>query len=123
MVELGTVELLGPTTRDSAKREFPHRRRMRHLGRRVGKSNEFITPTIETQHLAWQESADCIGVDPEGFFPEGPVERTVLRICWGCPVIAPCLEYALAHPELGGIWGATTSQERQRMRSHIRESG
>jgi WhiB family redox-sensing transcriptional regulator len=83
---------------------------------RVGKSNNPYRLTVETKHLAWQAQADCVTTDPEGFFPDGPADSAVLGVCLRCPVIGQCLEYALAHPELGGIWAATTAEQRKRLR-------
>lgn len=37
-------------------------------------------------------------------------------ICYACPVIAECREYALANPGLTGTWGGLTEQERVRIR-------
>ena len=59
----------------------------------------------------------CAQTDPEVFFPEkGGDPRPAVALCGTCPVQAPCLEYALAHRELAGVWGGTTARSRQRMR-------
>ncbi|MCI4674341.1 WhiB family transcriptional regulator [Candidatus Mycolicibacterium alkanivorans] len=71
----------------------------------------------------WQLSARCTNFSPEVFFPEEDGRRdqrrreeAAKRICWGCPVIARCLEHALRAPENHGVWGATTANERARTR-------
>lgn len=69
----------------------------------------------------WMRDAVCTETDPELFFPisnhHGKQIREAKQVCLGCPVRAECRAYALARPELGGIWGATTDTERRRMRS------
>ncbi len=68
---------------------------------------------------AWQRYGACADVDTEVFFPErgGDGGAEAKAICAGCPVLRRCLNYALADPHLHGVWGATTGQERKRMRS------
>jgi WhiB family redox-sensing transcriptional regulator len=38
------------------------------------------------------------------------------RICADCTVQSPCLEVALTHPALMGVWGGTTDAERRKIR-------
>jgi WhiB family redox-sensing transcriptional regulator len=65
----------------------------------------------------WQENANCLGVDPDLFFPErGASTREAKAVCRGCEVRGDCLEYALAHGEKFGIWGGLSERERRRVR-------
>ena len=65
----------------------------------------------------WQEQANCLGVDPDLFFPErGASTREAKAVCRGCEVRGDCLEYALAHGEKFGIWGGLSERERRRVR-------
>jgi WhiB family redox-sensing transcriptional regulator len=65
----------------------------------------------------WQEEANCLGVDPDLFFPErGASTREAKAVCRGCEVRVDCLEYALAHGEKFGIWGGLSERERRRVR-------
>jgi WhiB family redox-sensing transcriptional regulator len=65
----------------------------------------------------WQENANCLGVDPDLFFPErGASTREAKAVCRGCEVRMDCLEYALAHGEKFGIWGGLSERERRRVR-------
>ena len=65
----------------------------------------------------WQERANCLGVDPDLFFPErGASTREAKGVCKGCEVRLECLEYALAHGEKFGIWGGLSERERRRVR-------
>jgi len=64
----------------------------------------------------WQESANCLGVDPDLFFPErGASTREAKEVCRGCVVRGECLEYALVNGEKFGIWGGLSERERRRL--------
>ena len=66
----------------------------------------------------WQERAACAETDPEAFFPEkGTSTRPGKRICNNCPVRTDCLDYALARPELHGIWGGKSAMELRKLRA------
>ena len=78
-----------------------------------------ITTAIETdvEVKAWQDYANCLGVDPDLFFPErGASTREAKEVCRGCVVREECLEYALANGEKFGIWGGLSERERRRIR-------
>lgn len=65
----------------------------------------------------WQERANCLGVDPDLFFPErGASTREAKAVCGSCEVRPECLEYALDHAEKFGIWGGLSERERRRLR-------
>jgi WhiB family redox-sensing transcriptional regulator len=65
----------------------------------------------------WQERANCLGVDPDLFFPErGASTREAKSVCRSCEVRLECLEYALNHGEKFGIWGGLSERERRRVR-------
>jgi len=65
----------------------------------------------------WQDYANCLGVDPDLFFPErGASTREAKEVCRGCVVRADCLEYALDNGEKFGIWGGMSERERRRLR-------
>jgi len=65
---------------------------------------------------AWMERANCIGIDPEAFFPDrgGRIPTTVRQACATCPVQAECLEYAIAE-DLLGYWGGLSERQRRRI--------
>jgi WhiB family redox-sensing transcriptional regulator len=70
-----------------------------------------------TGERRWQEEANCLGVDPDLFFPErGASTREAKSVCHACLVRGECLEYALAHGEKFGIWGGLSERERRRVR-------
>ena len=66
---------------------------------------------------SWQGQANCLGVDPDLFFPErGASTREAKGVCRGCVVREECLEYALVNGEKFGIWGGLSERERRRIR-------
>lgn len=73
--------------------------------------------TRRPDSLEWQSRANCLGVDPDLFFPErGASTREAKSICAACEVRTDCLDYALDHGEKFGIWGGTSERERRRLR-------
>ena len=76
----------------------------------------------------WQSLAACRGMDTAIFYhPEnerGPTrhrrEREAKRICQGCPVVANCLQWALATREPYGVWGGLSAEERLALQSEQR---
>jgi WhiB family redox-sensing transcriptional regulator len=96
-----------------ASRRKLRKRRFRTPG------NYTLPPTVystevEPNELAWQELARCAQSDPDAFFPErgGSVQKAK-QICKLCQVRKDCLEYALAHDEVFGIWGGLSARERR----------
>ncbi len=76
-----------------------------------------LAPDVEEGERRWQERANCLGVDPDLFFPErGASTREAKAVCGSCEVRPECLEYALDHAEKFGIWGGLSERERRRLR-------
>ena len=72
---------------------------------------------VSTDERSWQDEANCLGVDPDLFFPErGASTREAKEVCRGCVVRENCLEYALSNGEKFGIWGGLSERERRRLR-------
>ncbi|MCP4434499.1 MAG: WhiB family transcriptional regulator [Actinomycetia bacterium] len=66
---------------------------------------------------SWQNFANCLGVDPDLFFPErGASTKEAKSVCRACVVREDCLEYALENSEKFGIWGGLSERERRRLR-------
>jgi WhiB family redox-sensing transcriptional regulator len=66
---------------------------------------------------SWQNYANCLGVDPDLFFPErGASTKEAKAVCRACVVREECLEYALVNGEKFGIWGGLSERERRRLR-------
>lgn len=69
---------------------------------------------------AWMENGACRGAPLSVFYPEQPDFRAARAVCRGCVVVAECLSYAVGHPELFGVWGGTSPQERDVLRRNRR---
>jgi WhiB family redox-sensing transcriptional regulator len=64
----------------------------------------------------WMTDGKCRAQPPAVFFPSDVVGVEVARrICAGCPVREPCLEYALSHRIHHGVWGGASERERHRI--------
>jgi len=78
---------------------------------------DFLETTGDPDDHAWQDHANCLGVDPDLFFPErGASTREAKEVCRGCEVRHDCLEFALQNGEKFGIWGGLSERERRRIR-------
>lgn len=65
----------------------------------------------------WSDQAMCKDLDTQMFFPKrGEATKPIKIICSVCPVVKPCLEYAMKSSEKFGVWGGTSERERRRMR-------
>jgi WhiB family redox-sensing transcriptional regulator len=77
----------------------------------------------------WRDAAACRDLDPDLFFPPGtghgaPGQVAEAKlVCMRCPVLAPCLRWALAAEAQYGIWGGTTEDERLRLRIRAERPG
>lgn len=72
---------------------------------------------IEFPDHEWAKLGNCLGCDPDLFFPErGASTREAKAVCGACVVKDECLEFALRTNEKFGIWGGTSERERRRMR-------
>lgn len=77
-------------------------------------------PPLREGDWEWQMRAKCRGADTAIFYhPEnerGPSrvrrEMQAKAVCAGCPVLEPCLRWALVAREPYGVWGGTSPEER-----------
>ena len=72
--------------------------------------------------MDWRHIAACIDEDPELFFPIGntgpaldQIEEARL-VCRRCPVLEPCLEWALDSGQDAGVWGGLSEDERRALK-------
>lgn len=78
--------------------------------------------TFEFNTEDWRQKASCRSVDPDLFFPVGTTGLALDQIeqakavCRSCPAQAPCLEFALSTNQESGVWGATSEEERRKLR-------
>ncbi|MBS69387.1 MAG: transcription factor WhiB [Pseudomonas sp.] len=67
----------------------------------------------------WMERGLCREIpDPDGFYPNPGDSKTAAEakaVCRLCQVRQECLDYAIEHREVHGVWGASTPRERNRM--------
>lgn len=72
----------------------------------------------------WRTKSACQDTDPDLFFPVGTTGPAISQIeaakavCRACPSVDPCLEFALATNQDSGVWGATSEEERRKIRRH-----
>lgn len=70
----------------------------------------------------WMVKGNCRDEPPSRFFPSDGVGVDIARrICAGCPVQLPCLEYALEQRVDHGVWGGASERERRRILKRRRE--
>ncbi len=69
----------------------------------------------------WQALGACRDEDPDLFFPIGhspqALEQTeeAKRVCWRCPVMQLCGQYALETRQDLGVWGGMSEYDRRRL--------
>ena len=70
----------------------------------------------------WRLKASCRIVDPDLFFPIGTTGMALDQIeqakavCRACEARPACLEFALSTNQESGVWGATSEEERRKLR-------
>lgn len=76
-----------------------------------------MNSNVQDENVNWYENGNCLGVDPDLFFPErGASTREAKEVCRSCEVSRDCLEFALQNGEKFGIWGGMSERERRRIR-------
>ena len=71
----------------------------------------------------WASRGACLDSDPDLFFPIAPTGPGLQQIaqakavCARCPVRRECLGFAQATHQVHGVWGGTSEEERQLLRS------
>jgi WhiB family transcriptional regulator, redox-sensing transcriptional regulator len=72
--------------------------------------------------VAWRDSAACLDVGPELFFPIGTAYPALLQIaeakvvCGRCSVIETCLQWATDARQDNGVWGGLSADERRTLK-------
>jgi WhiB family redox-sensing transcriptional regulator len=78
--------------------------------------------TVDWDADNWRDVAACRDTDPDLFFPVGTTGPAIEQIesakavCRICPALEQCLEFALATNQESGVWGATSEDERRKLR-------
>ncbi len=74
------------------------------------------TELFDDSETAWMMQGNCRLYPPATFFPsDGVGVDKARKICVGCPVTEPCLEYALENRIDHGVWGGCSERERRRI--------
>jgi len=81
--------------------------------------------------MTWRDEAACLNYEPEWWFAYHTLSqgrgtrhtdesRLAISICEQCPVKEECLAFAMENKQqtINGIWGGTTSGERNTIRKH-----
>lgn len=85
--------------------------------------NSLLSEQGDVLDIGWKQEGNCLGIDPDFFFPErGASTKEPREVCKGCVVRTDCLEYALASGEKFGIWGGKSERERRRIRKKRNET-
>ena len=72
--------------------------------------------------MDWRHRALCREQDPELFFPIGTTGPAAVQVddakdvCRRCPVVEPCLVWALETGQDAGVWGGTSEDERRALK-------
>jgi WhiB family redox-sensing transcriptional regulator len=76
--------------------------------------------TFHVDRPEWMDHGACVGANADLFFPPrgttAPIKEAK-AICADCPVRHDCLEWAIDHHEVHGVWGGTSAKERRVMRA------
>jgi WhiB family transcriptional regulator, redox-sensing transcriptional regulator len=73
---------------------------------------------------SWMADAHCRGARDGELFPVLNVDqqKVARKWCEDCPVVAECLEYALACNLEWGVWGGRTEVQRRALRAQRRRA-
>ena len=75
--------------------------------------------TIDLSRPSFFADALCIEFPEIDFVPRKETPKSIapaMRVCGRCLVVAECRSYALADPDLVGIWGGTDTVYRRAYR-------
>lgn len=90
-----------------------------NAGMRRATTNAVSVPASTS---SWQRHGACRGEDPDLFFPTGGRAEVrkqsgeAQRVCFQCPVMQQCLNWALETGQDTGVWGGLSAEDRRRMR-------
>ena len=83
----------------------------------LGMSRRRCSPPFALVSGRWVQRAACRGHPIARFFPKGGATVGAAKaVCAECVVRRECLDYALAEPQLQGVWGGTSEAERRALR-------
>ena len=69
------------------------------------------------QEARWRDQAACTSIGIDVMYATSAQGVAIAKAqCFGCPVRAECLAYALDQNEVFGVWGGTDPEERKQLR-------
>lgn len=72
---------------------------------------------IATFRQPWMQDAVCATSDPDEFYPEvGGSNRRAKAMCFVCPAMDFCLQWALDNNEQYGVFGGMSADERRKLK-------
>ena len=78
-----------------------------------------VADILPAENQPWMHKGFCAdSPTADLWFPTEAAETANYceSLCGGCPVRVACLRYAVAHPELEGIWGGVSAHQRRLIR-------
>lgn len=88
---------------------------------------------VSRNHFEWRQQANCLGADPNVFFPERPVLGQIdvyadaRKVCGLCRVRKECLVYAMSaekdETHRYGMWGGKTPRQRDTLQRRMDNAG
>ncbi len=79
-----------------------------------------LTQTEKFPSALCAQVGSGIGKDDLWFPPAGGSAKPAIAICRRCPHCQECFAVAMADPTLRGVWGATTANDRNKLRRQLK---
>lgn len=112
-----TLKVMGDLaiTKDQYRDPVPRCRPVSAESRNEAASTLECFEDLNLDRPAWMACGNCVGLDPNLFFPErGADTREARAVCEGCEVLDECLEFGMNIK--WGIWGGKSERERRKLR-------
>lgn len=81
-----------------------------------------LSMNVDTTDPYFFDEPLCKHADPEAWFSEqynNNHNKMAIEICRTCKHEIDCAAYAIVNPEIVGIWGATTTEQRKQIRKKL----
>ncbi len=93
-----------------------------HQSREAAEAHAKLVNAIESL----PDPTPCAEVGGDVFFPEGNTqgsydwhaEKLAVKVCFHCPILGLCADYAIKHEEIG-VWGGLSARERRLTRKML----
>lgn len=95
--------------------------------------NHYTGSVPDHERTNWRTAAECRRTDPRGrplhdpnlWFPDGTTGVWLLaieeakRVCYRCPVMEVCGQWAREHNIESGVWGGLSEEDRRRIKRRV----